>query len=189
MHAKELFEFRSFMQQKGVMFAYSGYVTEPILSGVGNALKQKLVIEDADTKTIRSVFAVFVEQIQNIIRYSAEKEPPDTDGTESAQPELRYGVITVGQTGRDYIVHAGNLVNLCDVERLRERLQTISVMDRAQLKAAYKQQLKAGPDAHSKGAGIGFIEIARRASQPIEFDFMTIDDHFAFFSLKAQIGG
>ena len=60
---------------QGIIFAYSGYVTEPVLSGVGEALKQKLTIDDADTKTLRSVFAVFVEQMQNIIRYSAEKSP------------------------------------------------------------------------------------------------------------------
>ena len=63
------------LHRQGVIFAYSGYVTEPVLSGVGEALKQKLTIDDADTKTLRSVFAVFVEQMQNIIRYSAEKVP------------------------------------------------------------------------------------------------------------------
>ena len=29
-------------------------------------------IDDMDTKTARSVFAIFVEQMQNMIRYSAE---------------------------------------------------------------------------------------------------------------------
>ena len=77
MLAQELLDFRSAMQQRGIIFAYSGYVTESVLSGVGDAVKQKLAIEDANTKTIRSVFSVFVEQMQNIIRYSAEKVPPD----------------------------------------------------------------------------------------------------------------
>ena len=60
-------------------------------------------------------------------------------------------------------------------------------MNRDELKAAYKEQLRNGPDSHSKGAGIGFIEIARRASKPIEFDFMDVDGEFAFFALKATI--
>ena len=64
---------RAHAAKQGIIFAYSGYMTEPVLSGVGEALKQKLTIDDADTKTLRSVFAVFVEQMQNIIRYSAEK--------------------------------------------------------------------------------------------------------------------
>jgi len=181
--AKELYDLRAVLRTRGIMFAYSGYVTEAVLSGVGDALKQKLSIEDADTKTIRSVFAVFVEQMQNIIRYSAEKVPVGGQ----APLELRYGVLTVGQSEGDYVVHAGNLVEQADVARLRARLDALQAMDKAQLRTAYKEQLKAEPDAHSKGAGIGFIEIARRASKPIEFDFMAIDRAHAFFALKACI--
>ena len=36
-------------------------------------------MEEADTTTMRSVFAVFVEQMQNMIRYSAEKIGPEPD--------------------------------------------------------------------------------------------------------------
>ena len=76
MLARQLMDTRAVLHRQGVIFAYSGYVTEPVLSGVGEALKQKLTIDDADTKTLRSVFAIFVEQMQNIIRYSAEKARP-----------------------------------------------------------------------------------------------------------------
>ena len=37
------------------------------------------------------------------------------------------------------------------------------------------------------GAGVGFIEIARRATKPIAFDFAEVDDQFAFFALEAVI--
>jgi hypothetical protein len=181
--AKELYDFRAVMRARGIMFAYSGYVTEAVLSGLGDALKQKLAIQDADTKTIRSVFAIFVEQMQNIIRYSAEKVPPG----EEARLKLRYGVLTIAQNEDAYIVHAGNLVDRGDVERMRRRLSALQAMDKAGLRAAYKEQLKAGPDEHSSGAGIGFIEIARRASKPIAFDFMEIDGEHAFFALEACI--
>jgi hypothetical protein len=186
MFAKDLFDLRSILRQKGVIFAYSGYVTEPVLSGVGDAIKQTLTMEDADTRTVRSVFAVFVEQMQNIIRYSAEKVPPD--GARGEPPlELRYGILTIGQEDGCYVVQAGNLIDRADVEHIRERLGEIRTMDRAQLKAFYKKQLKAEPDEQSKGAGVGFVEIARRASKPIEFDFKKFDDKYAFFALKAYI--
>ena len=72
MDVRDLFDLRATLQRQGIIFAFSGYMTEAVLSGVGEAIKQKLTIDDADTKTLRSVFAVFVEQMQNIIRYSAE---------------------------------------------------------------------------------------------------------------------
>src|SRR3990172_11706332 len=94
----DLFELRSVLHKRGIICAYSGYVTEPVLSGVGEALKRKLKIDDADTKTLRSVFAVFVEQMQNIIRYSAEKTvgPPPGGDPELLQ-EIRLGILTIGK--------------------------------------------------------------------------------------------
>ena len=113
------------LHRQGVIFAYSGYVTEPVLSGVGEALKQKLTIDDADTKTLRSVFAVFVEQMQNIIRYSAEKAPHGAVPTANAAAlsEIRYGILTIGKEGNEYVVCAGNLVARSDVERLGPEAQ------------------------------------------------------------------
>ena len=190
MLAGQLMDLRSMLHKQGVIFAYSGYVTEPVLSGVGEALKQKLTIDDADTKTLRSVFAIFVEQMQNIIRYSAEMQhapPPASDA--NALKEIRYGILTIRKEGVDYIVCAGNLVRQTDVERLRERLSRIRDMNKDELKAHYKEKLRADPEEGSKGAGLGFMEIARRATQPIEFDFVDVDADYSFFALKATILG
>lgn len=184
MLAHELFDIRTVLRKQGIIFAYSGYVTETVLMGVGDAIKQKLLLDDADTKTLRSVFAVFVEQMQNMIRYSAEKVPPSD--TESPI-EIRYGILTIGREGDDYVIHAGNLVARSEVERLRERLSQIRGMNKEELRALYKEQLRSGPEEGSKGAGLGFMEIARRASKPIEFDFADVDDEHAFFALKASV--
>ena len=118
MLARELFDIRLILRKQGIIFAYSGYVTEAVLSGVGEAIKQKLVIADADTKTLRGVFAVFVEQMQNMIRYSAEKaqSSPPLPSDAEALMEIRYGILTIGQENGDYVVHAGNLIQRSDVE-------------------------------------------------------------------------
>jgi hypothetical protein len=189
MLAKELLGFRTQLRSSGIIFAYSGYVTEPVLTGVGDALKQKLAIDDMDTKTARSVFAVFVEQMQNIIRYSAERGGPDIAAGDVAgsASELRYGIMTISREGDSFVVKAGNLVDRADVEPLRARLEHIRRADRDALKAMYKETLKAEQPEGSKGAGVGFIEIARRSSRPIEFDFTEVDDRYAFFALEAEI--
>lgn len=184
MLARELFEIRSILRKQGIIFAYSGYVTEAVLSGVGEAIKQKLLFDDADTKTARSVFAVFVEQMQNMIRYSAETA---VAGASAPSPGIRYGVLTIGQENGDYVIHAGNLIQRSDVDRLRAKLSRIREMNKEELRALYKEQLRGDPGEGSKGAGLGFMEIARRASKPIDFDFIDVDDKHAFFTLKASV--
>lgn len=183
MEAKELYQFRTYLRERGILFAYSGYVTESVLSGVGEALRQKLAIEATDTKTVRSVFAVFVEQMQNIIRYSAEADGDESDGA----IELRYGVLTVAHRDEYYAVQAGNVIKRSDRQRLEDRLAKIVKMDRDGLKSAYKSQLKAGPEPQSKGASVGLIEIARRASEPLDYDFSDVGDDYSFFAIEARI--
>ena len=184
MLASDLFNLRSTLVRSGVMFAYSGYMTEQVRLAVGETLRQKLSMEDANTKTVRSVFAVFVEQMQNVIRYSAEKVPEEE--IQDAN-ELSFGVLTIGKEGEDYVLLSGNLIRREDVERVSAKLTEIQGMDHDQLKRHYKLKLKEGPDEFSRGAGIGFIEIARRASRPIEFDFTDVDERHSFFALKANI--
>ena len=59
--------------------------------------------------------------------------------------------------------------------------------DISEMKAYYKEKLKEPPEAESKGASIGLLEIARRSSSPIEFDFMILDEQKTFFCIKAYI--
>ncbi len=182
--AQSMYSFRNELHERGIIFCYSGYVTEPVLTGIGEALKKKLQLEEADTKTMRNVFAIFVEQMQNIVRYSAEREAEeDVD----AETEIRYGVLAIGLEGDKFFVSCGNKIHGYDVTRLNTRLAELQAMDRDAMKTLYKEKLRSPTEATSKGAGLGFIEIARRSTEIIDFDFMELDGEYAFFSLKAYV--
>lgn len=183
MLAEEYLSFKKVLEQKGIIFSFSGYVSEGILFALGDALKQKMALEDTDLNTTRKVFSVFVEQVQNIIRYSAER----VSGDLGKPVELSSGMIAVGQEGGKFFVVCANKVKLADMERLKERLEHIKSLDRDGIKAFYKEKLREDPDVESKGASIGLIEIARRASAPIDFDFTLVNESSAFFCLKAFI--
>ena len=73
MLAKETLEFRGYLQNKGIIFCYSGYITEDVLAGIGDAIKRKLEHEKADKRTSRGLFSIFVEQMQNVILSTAEQ--------------------------------------------------------------------------------------------------------------------
>ncbi len=168
---------------KGIVFSFSGYLSEGILYSLGEALREKMTLEEADAPTVRRVFSVFVEQMQNIIRYSAEK----VTGATTRAVELSAGMVTIGmEQGKVFIV-CGNTVLNGDVPRLRERLDHLRSLDREGIKTFYREQLREEPEEGSRGATIGLIEIARRASEPIDFDFDAMDDERSFFCLKVRI--
>lgn len=180
MLAADQFVFKKFLRDRGVIFSFSGYISEGILFSLGEALKQKMMLDETDTNTVKKVFSVFVEQVQNIIRYSADK---------SANPptELSSGIVTVGVEESRFFVVCANTVLNSDVEGLCKKLSDLQKMDKEELKAFYRKKLKEPVEEDARGGGIGLIEIARRASEPIEFDFIEIENELTFFCIKAYI--
>ncbi len=175
------------IMDEDIVFFYSGYITEELLMSVGNTIKKKLSIVQTNKKISRTVFALFVEEVQNIIRYSKgvirKQALPEEEFEEI--DSLRHGFISIGRFDESYYVCCGNLVLDEDVERLESHLKKIQELDPQELKAVYKDILKKGPPEGSKGAGIGFVDIARRASGGFDYQFMNVDDKHKYFYLKA----
>ncbi len=188
MLAKEMYDFRGYLQEKGIIFCYSGYMTEEVLSGIGSAIKKKLDLENTEKNISKGLFSIFVEQVQNVIRYSAERVPEAKKEIQNDEgsTELRYGVLTVGKGDELYFVSCGNLIMQPDVERLGASLNHIQHLDKEGLKQLYKKTLKGQTPEGSKGAGVGFIDIARRAKQ-FDYDFIRVDDDHSYFCMKAYV--
>jgi hypothetical protein len=189
MLAKELFDLRVELQRKGIMFCFSGFMTEEVLTGISIALKRKMELESVDRRTTRGLFSIFVELVQNVIRYSAEQNTvPRLNEEMTENYDLRFGVLAVGHDlKRGYFVACGNLVTDQDAERLDRDLSHIANLDQEELKALYKQILRGSIPQGSKGAGVGFVEIARRATNGFEYDFHPSDNQHQFFSLMAYL--
>lgn len=197
--------FRKELDDRGIVFSYSGYLNEAILTGIGNALRTKMELDHTDAKVQRSVFSSFVEQVQNVIRYSAEKIPPeelqaqeaadsgDAAATQEAaeaeeQKALSYGLVTVGEYANGpRFVTCCNMVHAKDTEKLKAQLDSIRGLDRKELGAMMRQQLKDGPPEGSKGAGVGFIQMAREANGNWEYDIVKgATEGFDFFCFEAH---
>lgn len=181
MLAQTMLDFRNNLHSQGITFCYSGFITEDLLLGIGNTIKKKLEIADMDKKKSKSVFSVFVEQMQNVIRYSAERE------SHSDSTDLSYGIVAVGEADGKVFVTCGNIVEGKDADRLKANLDKIKSLDKEGLKALWKETLKGDTPEGSKGAGVGFIDIARRAEGGMEYDFAEIDGGRFFFTVKAFI--
>ena len=184
MRAKDIMQLREGLMREGVLFCYCGYVTEEVLSSIGDAVRDKLALENTEQQVARGLFAIFVEQVQNIIRYSAEKQEGALD---DRAVDLRHGVLAVGINEGGYYVVCGNAITNSDVERLRDGLAHLQTLEKKELKALHKEILKGKTPEGSKGAGVGFIDIARLATRGIEFDFMALGEDLSYFVLKANL--
>ena len=183
MDTKYFYDLQKSLKEQNIMFCYSGYVTERILSAIGETIKKKLAIEETELGKTKKVFSIFVEGVQNVIRYSAESLGPE-DQDES---EVRYGLVTIGQDPKGISVQCGNLIYNKDVQKMKERVNQVEGKDKEQLKKLYKEKMMEGPEEGSKGASLGLVEMARRSGYPIEFAFEEINQEHTFFCIKAIV--
>ncbi len=179
---EEVHQFYRQLQEKGIIFSFSGPISQSLLEGIGQTLKQKMSLEETSTNIIQKVFSIFVELMQNIINYSAQRVT-----SEEAEQEISYGVLIVGKEGQHFYIISGNYIQEEQEAALRDKLTRIRSMDKTELKQFYKQQRRMQVEDASKGAGLGFIEMARKASQPIEFNIARMGDSCSFFVMKAII--
>ncbi len=181
---KQIHKIKTQLTEQQIIFCYAGYITEDVLVSVGNTIKQKLELVKADRSAARAVFAIFVEEAQNIIRYS---KAFIQDETGEFQNPLRFGFVAVGKSTDRYYVCCGNRIQAQDVARLDGHLQHLQGLDADGLKTLFKETLRDDPPEGSKGAGVGFIDIARRAKGGFEFSFEDITAEYADFYIKAYV--
>ena len=63
----------SYMQDRQTLFCYSGPMNEELLTTMSNPVKHQISDKETQEALSRRVFGVFIEQAQNIIRYSHHK--------------------------------------------------------------------------------------------------------------------
>lgn len=180
----DLYDFYQKAKGKNIIFYYCGPVAHASIEGVAQTLRKNLEYEEVGKLTAQSVFSVFIEQMQNILNYSAERVP----NQDNVENELRVGVVVIGHEQNGYFILCGNKVYNCDVPGLTDKLECVRHMNKDELKTLYKERRRMDPDPESKGAGLGLIEMARKGSEPVEYSFLPIDQEFSFFTISVVVG-
>ena len=152
-------DFHKLLEQRRTFFCYSGLLSEDVLSTFSGIVREQMSEMEDDTEITKRVFGIFVEQAQNVIRYSKDRIAEGGTGT-----------VAISRAEDGFLIEAINPMDDENAEGLQKNLDELKAMDSKELRKAYKQRLREGPPEGSKGAGLGFIEMARKADR-FEFDF------------------
>ncbi|WP_130471524.1 SiaB family protein kinase [Candidatus Magnetaquicoccus inordinatus] len=165
----------------GVIFCMRGPMSQGVVEMLEHVLKKRTAQELGDHGKSLRVFSVFVEQVQNIIRYSEERVQLSAEGGDAG-----VGMVIVGHRQGQFYVSCGNLIKAEDQPRLQQQLQLLQGMDKDQLRAYFKERGRSPAPVGSKGAGLGLIEIVRRASA-FDYFFTPWEGGLLLFTLQVTI--
>ena len=173
----DLFSLQQTYNQQRIMLCFNGPLTKSLIEEIGNALRNYMQRENATASSAMDVFGAYIELTQNIRHYAARKG--------WGEAEASATVVIARDPEGHYVVSAGNILDATDGPELEARVNKLASMDKAQLKAEYKEQLRKPRDeGASTGAGLGLIDLARKATQPLACSLRTLDDGRAFFSMR-----
>jgi hypothetical protein len=172
-------------QRRNLLFYHKGYFSHSIIAGMSEVVKLQLEVAGISAPIRRKLFSSFIELAQNIIHYSSDSLVEDS-GTGGA---IREGAVSIATEGDHHLMLCVNPIATTAVASLRERLEPLCNMSLDEIKEAYKLSLRADTPEGSKGAGLGFLTMARDASAPLEFAFYPRVDapQTTLFCLKTII--
>lgn len=179
MQSPDLFLLREFCNGRRIMLCFNGPISRSLIEEIGNALRNYLQADQVQPGAAMDVFAVYIEMSQNIRHYAMRMNYSDLEAAATV-------VIARDDDGR-HVVSAGNLVERDDAHALLARVQALAPLDKVELKARYKEQLRQPREPGAVGAGLGLIDIARKASAPLQASLIDQADGRSFFSITALI--
>jgi len=177
-----VYNFFTTMQANDINLIYEGEITHQITKAFLSLTEASLEKSD-DTNTVQKrVFHVMVECLQNITKHGdkiAESEIIDK--------KFSKGILLVGKCEDEYFVTTGNIIKNDKIDGLSVMLIHINSLNKEELRALYIKQLNEGKLSDKGGAGLGFIDIARKTGKKLDYEFHPINENYSFFVLKMKI--
>ena len=175
-----VYDFYKSMKAHEITLVYEGEITHQITKAFTSLTESNMEKEEESNTVQKKVFHVMVECLQNISKHA------DSFGSDDFLFAGR-GIFMVSKGDVEYHVTTGNVIENAKIEELTRILDNINILDKEGLKQLYKTQMREGRLSEKGGAGLGFIDIARKTGRKLEFHFLSIDEENSFFILTSTI--
>ena len=177
---KSAYDMYKMMFENNLILAYEGDISQDLTKAFSALAEQNLNKKQEDDRVKRQVFHVMIESLQNLSKHSFDHVTGDP-----AKPGT--GLLLLARLDDHYILTSGNAVRKESVSEIKELLVTINAMDAPELKEFYKKHLKENRLSDKGGAGLGFIDMAKKTKSKIEFEFIHMNDSVEFFIYQVKI--
>ena len=169
---------RTMMSQK-LILVYQGDFTQESTKSILAMAERNLDSSGEEGNIKRKVFNVMVEALQNIVKHS--------DELVEGQMRSHAAIFLIGKEENRYTIMSGNPIRKGNVASLEQKLNHINSLDKEGLKELYKEIIKNTTISEKGGAGLGFVDMARKSGEKLSFDFPEMSADYCFFCLTVHV--
>ncbi len=165
------------MKTNEINLVYEGEVTQEITKTFTSLTERSLAKTEESNMVQRKVFHVMVECLQNISKHADSLEGE----------EEKRGIVMVSHGKESYNIITGNVIRNEKIPALKESLEKVNSLEKEDLSALYKKQMREGRISEKGGAGLGLIDIAKKTGSKLDYQFKELNDDVSFFILTSTV--
>jgi len=172
----DIYDLFKIMSDNHIILFYQGLFDQEMIKSVVSMTEKKLIEENIDEMIRRRIFNVMIEGLQNICKHQTK----DDGVTENP-------FLIIGKKGERFNVVTGNCIPNNKVAPVSHKIDFINSLNKEELKELYKKSRLNSVISEVGGAGLGFIDMARKSGNKLEYRFYTLDTIHSFFVLNNTI--
>ncbi len=181
MKTNQIQEFYQLLKSDNLSFIYQGDFSDGITDKIIALSEYSLEDKHEMGEIRRKVSFVIIECFQNIVRHGNDAR------NKSNRTVTSPGLFSTRNTKDCIYIASANLIEKENVAQLTEKLESLNKLNKEQKKDLHIDILKNGKLSDKGGAGLGFIEMARKSENPLEFTFENENDKLSLFYLMLKM--
>ncbi|MDH5368215.1 MAG: DUF6272 family protein [Cyclobacteriaceae bacterium] len=175
----EIEEIASELMVHKAVYQYIGNIdldtTDKVILEVDDLLSH----QNYPNKIRKKAFHITIEVVQNLYKYLLENH---------ADPSHSKGIFLIHSSNdNEIIITSGNYLLRSEVNSLKSRIKLINSFTSDELAHFYRGLLDVGTISKHGGAGLGFVDIAKKSGNKIQYEFKEVDNDYAFYIFKIII--
>jgi hypothetical protein len=164
------------MMERKLIIIYQGLFDQEIIKSMIAMTEKKLIQDNVDEGLRRRLFNIMVEGLQNICKHQHKIELPDYTP-----------FLMIGAGDNCYNMSTGNLIDNLKISLVDDKLNHINSLSKEELKEHYKEARLKSVISEVGGAGLGFIDMARKSGNKLEYKFYDVSPEQSYFILYTKI--
>lgn len=174
-----LHEFYDLMCENNITMIYEGEFSQDITKSVLSMTENSFNINNIDEAVKKKVYNIMMEALQNICKHEFK-------GTLDGLPNSE-SLFMISLSENDYKIITGNAIDEKIIPIVKEKIDQVNSLDADGLKQLYKEARLNSTISEVGGAGLGFIDIARKSGNKISYHFYPLQDNIHYFTQMVTI--
>jgi hypothetical protein len=161
-----------------MVVVHIGELDQDKVNSISNLVETQMENLGVSKSAVKKIFNIVIETLQNICLHGEK----DNNGY-----QMTYFII--GRSNNEFNIYSGNIITNLQAEKLNKRLNAIKSLNDSDLKKQYMDVLSNGELSSKGGAGLGFLTIALKSGNNMDFEFQMLNKDYSLFSLHSKVQG